>query len=91
MVIIEVEISHQWLWSSLLMSNTIVERGRCFHAVGSVSVCESGSDLFLMRSTISCSRTLQVLCENSGTTAGAESCFGDGHGGSIPRESGLDR
>ena len=34
------------------MANTIVERGRCFHAVVNDSVCESGSDLFLMRSTI---------------------------------------
>jgi hypothetical protein len=41
------------------MANTIVERGRCFHAVVNDSVCESGSDLFLMRSTIT-----------TGTTAG---------------------
>jgi hypothetical protein len=34
------------------MANTIVERGRCFHAVLNDSVCESGFDLFLMRSTI---------------------------------------
>ncbi len=52
MVIIGAEISHQRLWSSWLMANTIVERGRCFHAVVNDSVCESGSDLFLMRSTL---------------------------------------
>ena len=31
------------------MANTIVERGRCLHAVACDSVCESGSDLFLIR------------------------------------------
>ena len=34
------------------MANTIVERDRCLHAVVNDSVCGSGSDLFLMRSTI---------------------------------------
>ena len=34
------------------MANTIVERGRCFLAVVNDAVCESSSDLFLMRSTI---------------------------------------
>ena len=36
-------------WHAL---NIIVERGRCAYAVVNESVCESGSDLFLIRSTI---------------------------------------
>ena len=34
------------------MADTMVELGRCLHAVVNDSVCESGSDLFLMRSTV---------------------------------------
>lgn len=48
----EVEISHQCLWSSWLVANKIVEHGRCLHAVVNDSICESGSDTISMRSRV---------------------------------------
>ena len=49
---IDIEMSPHRLLISRFMANTIAERCRGFHAVVDDSVYESGSDLFLMRSTI---------------------------------------
>jgi hypothetical protein len=43
------------------MANTPVERCRCLHSVVKDSVCESSSDLFLMRSTIASQRFPRTL------------------------------
>ena len=52
MVMTEVEISRQCLRTSRLVADNIVERGHCFRGVVIDLVCESGTDLFSMRSTI---------------------------------------
>ena len=47
------------------MANTIVERGRCLHAVVKDSVCESGSDPILMRSTMTGMERAFKNCDDS--------------------------
>ena len=61
----EVENSHQCLRTSWPMANTIVERGRCLHAVVKDSVCESGSDPILMRSTMTGMERAFKNCDDS--------------------------
>jgi hypothetical protein len=47
------------------MANTIVERGRCLHAVVNDSVCESSSDPIPMRSTITDRERAFKNCDDS--------------------------